>query len=73
MRRFIVLKISDNIKRLRQMRSMSVDDLAHCTGMSVDEVLCLESGANSVSLDVLLLLCVILDVVPNDIFEGLYS
>lgn len=55
------------------MRSMSVDDLAHCTGMSVDEVLCLESGANSVSLDVLLLLCVILDVVPNDIFEGLYS
>lgn len=73
MRRFIVLKISDNIKRLRQMRGMFVDDLAHFTGMSVDEILCLESGANSVSLDVLLLLCVVLDVMPNHIFEGLYS
>lgn len=55
------------------MRDMSIDDLAYMSGMSVDEVLCLESGANGLSIDTLLLLCVILDVVPNDIFEGLYS
>lgn len=73
MRRFTVLRIAGNIKRLRQMRDMSIDDLAYMSGMSVDEVLCLESGANGLSIDTLLLLCVVLDVVPNDIFEGLYS
>ena len=55
------------------MRDMSIDDLAYMSGMSVDEVLCLESGVNGLSIDTLLLLCVVLDVVPNDIFEGLYS
>ena len=56
------------------MRELSVADLASRSGLSVDALLALESGSVTVpfTFELLLLLCVVLDVEPNDFFEGLY-
>ena len=56
------------------MRELSVADLASRSGLSVDTLLALESGSVTVpfTFELLLLLCVVLDVEPNDFFEGLY-
>ena len=60
---FVRKRMAGNLQALRQMRELSVDTL-----------LALESGSVTVpfTFELLLLLCVVLDVEPNDFFEGLY-
>lgn len=71
---FVRKRMAGNLQALRQMRELSVTDLASRSGLSVDALLALESGSVTVTFtfELLLLLCVVLDVEPNDFFEGLY-
>ena len=71
---FVRKRMAGNLQALRQMRELSVADLASRSGLSVDTLLALESGSVTVTFtfELLLLLCVVLDVEPNDFFEGLY-
>ena len=71
---FVRKRMAGNLQALRQMRELSVADLASRSGLSVDTLLTLESGSVTVpfTFELLLLLCVVLDVEPNDFFEGLY-
>jgi transcriptional regulator with XRE-family HTH domain len=71
---FVRKRMAGNLQALRQMRELSVADLASRSGLSVDTLLVLESGSVTVpfTFELLLLLCVVLDVEPNDFFEGLY-
>ena len=71
---FVRKRMAGNLQALRQMRELSVADLASRSGLSVDTLLALETGSVTVqySFELLLLLCVVLDVEPNDFFEGLY-
>ena len=71
---FVRKRMAGNLQALRQMRELSVADLASRSGLSVDTLLALESGRVTVTFtfELLLLLCVVLDVEPNDFFEGLY-
>ena len=71
---FVRKRMAGNLQALRQMRELSVADLASRSGLSVDALLALESGSVTVpfTFELLLLLCVVLDVEPNDFFEGLY-
>lgn len=71
--KFVMCRMGQNLKRLREMRDMSVIDLCNCTGLSFDQVKAYESGSFYFEMDVLLLLCVVLDVTPDDFFAGLYS
>ena len=71
---FVRKRMAGNLQALRQMRELSVADLASRSGLSVDTLLALESGSvtDPITLELILLLCVVLDVEPNDFFEGLY-
>lgn len=71
---FVRKRMAGNLQALRQMRELSVTDLASRSGLSVDALLALESGSVTVpfTFELLLLLYVVLDVEPNDFFEGLY-
>lgn len=71
---FVRKRMAGNLQALRQMRELSVADLASRSGLSVDTLLALESDSVTVpfTFELLLLLCVVLDVEPNDFFEGLY-
>ena len=71
---FVRKRMAGNLQALRQMRELSVADLASRSGLSVDTLLALESGSVTVPFtsELLFLLCVVLDVEPNDFFEGLY-
>ena len=71
---FVRKRMAGNLQALRQMRELSVADLASRSGLSVDTLLALESGSVTVpfKFELILLLCVVLDVEPNDFFEGLY-
>ena len=71
---FVRKRMAGNLQALRQMRELSVADLASRSGLSVDALLALESSSVTVpfTFELLLLLCVVLDVEPNDFFEGLY-
>ena len=71
---FVRKRRAGKFQALSQMREVSVADLASRAGLSVDTLLALESGSVTVpfTFELLLLLCVVLDVEPNDFFEGLY-
>ena len=71
---FVRKRMAGNLQALRQMRELSVADLASRSGLSVDTLLALAFGSVTVpfTFELLLLLCVVLDVEPNDFFEGLY-
>ncbi len=71
--KFVMSRMGVNLKMLRESREMSVSDLSVSSGLSVDVISGYESGKFYLEMDVLLLLCVILDAVPNDFFDGLYS
>ena len=70
---FVRKRMAGNLQALRQMRELSVADLASRSGLSVAALLALESGSetDTFTFELLLLLCVVLDVEPNDFFEGL--
>ena len=71
---FVQKRMAGDLQTLRCMRELSVADLANRSGVPVDTVLALESASGTVPLtfDLLLLFCVVLEVEPNDFFEGLY-
>ena len=68
----INLRVGNSLKMLRQSHELSVSDLSSRSGLSVEELLALESGSLSMNLVTLLTLCVVLNVVPNDILDGLF-
>lgn len=70
--KFVMFRMGDNLRVLRESRDMSVSDLSFCSGLSVDAIRGYESGKSYLEMDVLLLLCVVLGVEPNDFFAGLY-
>lgn len=73
MRKFVLLRFGGNVKGLRQANNFSVHDMARLCDFSVDKILCIESGDDALSIDTILLLCVVLNVTPNDLFDGLYA
>lgn len=68
----INLRVGNSLKMFRQSHELSVSDLSSRSGLSVEELLALESGSLSMNLVTLLTLCVVLNVVPNDILDGLF-
>lgn len=63
-------RFGQNIRVCRIYRGMSQRELANASGLSLSHVSHLETGRISASLDVLLTLCIIFMVTPNDLLKG---
>lgn len=65
--------IGRNIRRLRKKCGMTQVELAKAANVTVDHIAHVEIGAGSISVPLLLEICRLLNVTPNDILEGEFS
>lgn len=65
--------IGQNLRTLRLQRDMTQAQLAEETGVSIDHISHAEIGSGSISLPLLIEICKLLKVTPNDILAGEYS
>lgn len=65
--------IGQNLRTLRRQCGMTQAQLAEKIGVSTDHVSHAEIGFGSISLPLLLEICKLLDVTPNDILAGEYT
>lgn len=65
--------IGQNLRTLRRQCGMTQAKLAEKTGVSTDHISHAEIGSGSISLPLLLEICKLLEVTPNDILAGEYS
>jgi Predicted transcriptional regulators len=65
--------IGKNIRTLRKQCGLTQTFLAEEMGKTVDHIAHVESGHNGVSMRMLLDICAVLGVSPNDVLEGAYN
>ena len=65
--------IGQNLRTLRRQCGMTQAQLAEKIGVSTDHVSHAEIGFGSISLPLLIEICKLLDVTPNDILAGEYT
>lgn len=61
-----------NIRALRRQAGMTQAQMAEKTGVSTDHISHVEIGSGTISLPLLIELCNLLEVTPNDILAGEY-
>lgn len=65
--------IGQNLRTLRRQCGITQADLAEKTGVSTDHISHAEIGSGTISLPLLLEICKLLDVTPNDVLAGEYA
>lgn len=65
--------IGQNLRTLRRQCGITQAELAEKTGVSTDHISHAEIGSGSISLPLLIAICKLLEVTPNDILAGEYS
>jgi len=65
--------IGQNLGVLRRQSGMTQAELAEETGVTTDHISHVEIGSGTISLPLLLNICNLLDVTPNDILAGEYG
>lgn len=63
-------RFGQNVRIFRVYRGMLQKDLAHAAGLSLSHISHLETGKICPSIEVLLTLCFIFNVTPNDMLKG---
>lgn len=66
------LQVGERIRSLRELRGMTVGELAEKTDFTTKSLLLAEHGKASLSIEFVLSLCAALGVTPNDILRGEY-
>lgn len=65
--------IGQNIRTLRRQSGMTQAAIAEKTGVSTDHISHVEIGSGTISLPLLIEICKLLEVTPNDILAGEYT
>ena len=65
--------VGQNLRTLRRQCGMTQADLAERTGVSTDHISHAEIGSGTISLPLLIEICRLLEVTPNDILAGEYA
>lgn len=65
--------IGQNIRTLRKQYGMTQAEIAEKTGVSTDHISHVEIGSGTISLPLLIEICKLLEVTPNDILAGEYT
>lgn len=63
-------RFGQNVRIFRIYRGMLQKDLAHAAGLSLSHISHMEAGRICPSIEVLLTLCIIFNVTPNDMLKG---
>ena len=63
-------RLCKNISRTREKRDMSAEELAKRMGESTECVMQIEKGRKYLTVQVLMSVCLALDVTPNELLEG---
>ncbi len=63
-------KLGANIRRERERRRLSIEELAERIEESAESVIRIENGKKRVTIALLLSFCWALDVTPNELLEG---
>lgn len=64
--------IGQNLRTLRRQCGMTQAQIAEKTGVSTDHISHVEIGSGTISLPLLVEICKLLEVTPNDILTGEY-
>lgn len=67
------MRIGDRIRALRELKNLSIADVAAKTNFTQKSLLLAESGRATLSLEFLLAMCNVLHTTPNDILSGEYE
>ena len=65
--------IGQNLGTLRRQSGMTQAQIAEKTGVSTDHISHVEIGSGTISLPLLIEICKLLEVTPNDILAGEYT
>ena len=65
--------IGQNLRTLRRQCGMTQAQMAENTGVSTDHISHVEIGSGTISLPLLIEICKLLGVTPNDILAGEYT
>lgn len=65
--------IGQNLRTLRRQCGITQADLAEKTGVSTDHISHAEIGSGTISLPLLIEICRLLEVTPNDVLAGEYT
>lgn len=65
--------IGQNLRTLRRQCGMTQAEIAEKTGVSTDHISHVEIGSGTISLPLLIEICKVLEVTPNDILAGEYT
>lgn len=63
-------RLCKNISRTREKRDMSAEELAKRMGESTECVMQIEKGRKYLTVQMLMSVCLALDVTPNELLEG---
>lgn len=63
-------RIGERIQSLRELRGLSIAEMADQTNFTPKSLLLAENGTAIISLEFVLSICQVLDVTPNDILKG---
>ena len=63
-------RLCKNISRTRENRDMSAEELAKRMGESTECVMQIEKGRKYLTVQMLMSVCLALDVTPNELLEG---
>lgn len=66
-------KVGQNLHTLRRQCKMTQAQIAKSIGVTTDHISHIEIGAGTVSLPLMLEICKLLNVTPNDILAGEYT
>lgn len=65
--------IGQNIRTLRRQCGMTQAVMAEKTGVSTDHISHVEIGSGTISISLLIEICKLLEVTPNDVLAGEYT
>lgn len=63
------LKINEKLKELRRAKGLSMNELAHYSGIAQSTLSAIEAGRSSPTVDTLIRVCRVLGVSPASLFE----
>lgn len=66
-------RFGERVQKLRKDRGFSMGDLAERVGFSIRSIALVENGQADVNLSLLVQICTVLDITPNQILAGEYS
>ena len=69
MNKNITVNFGKNLKRIRQKKKLTQEQLADCLGINWRQVARIEAGESFITSDTLYKLCKVLDIQPSELFN----